>query len=150
MTATSTAIKLGGTALLAAGLVTGVQPAAFSAPRVPADAPTATANPSSGLSDGQVVQVEASGFAPNETLWVGQCADISPDTSVCDSEGRPSVSFTTDAGGNGSTSYTVHRTYDGYVVLGGHWGTVDCTVYSCYLGVGNDTHGSGTGTLSFQ
>lgn len=154
MTVTRTLIKLGGSALLAAGLAAGAQSAAYSAP-APVDAPAAaaptiTVTPSTDLDDGQAVQVDVTGFAPSETLYVGECTDINPDTSVCDKPGNPDTSFTTDEHGNGSTKFTVASRFDGYVVRGDHWGIVDCLTASCYLGVGNEQRGVGSGPLTFK
>ncbi|MEU1969440.1 enediyne antibiotic chromoprotein [Micromonospora sediminicola] len=114
-------------------------------------APEVTVTPSTNLADGQVVTVSVNGFGANETLYIGQCTDIDATTFVCDEPGLPSVSVTTDATGSGTTTVTVHRTFDGYLVgSGSTWGSVDCSQLACYLGVGNATQGGGSPVLSFS
>jgi len=139
--------KVGVAAALAAGLAITFQSSASAASAALDIAITVT--PSTDLEDGAVVQVTGTGLDPDTTYYVGECAEVEPGTTACNEEGLPSVSFTSDDSGTGSTPFTVHRTFDGFVVGGSHWGTVDCTVVSCVIGVGNDTGGGGT-PLSFK
>jgi hypothetical protein len=141
--------KVGVAAALAAGLAITLQSSASAAAVAPLDI-AVTVTPSTDLEDGAVVQVTGTGLDPDTAYYVGECADVEPGTTVCNEEGRPSVSFTSDAGGTGSTPFTAHRTFDGFAVGGAHWGTVDCTVVSCVIGVGNDTGGAGSPPLSFK
>jgi hypothetical protein len=145
MTVIKTLSKVGVTAVLAAGLAMTTQSWAS------ADAADAavTVTPSANLADGAVVQVAGTGLAPSSTYFVGQCAEVAAGAVACSEEGLPSVSFTTDAAGAGSTPFTVRRTFDGFLIGGGHWGTVDCTAVQCEVGVGNETGGAGA-LISFS
>lgn len=142
--------RIGAVAALAMGLTVALGPAAFATDLPAEDAPTIIATPSTDLDDGAVVEVRATGFAPNETIYVGQCADLPSGEFVCSEEGLPSVSITTDGDGTGSVPFTVHATFTGYVVGGGVWGTVDCHTVACYIGAGNATHGAGSNPLAFK
>jgi neocarzinostatin family protein len=107
-----------------------------------------TVTPATSLKRVSTVTVSVTGFLPNAELFVGECAHING-LFICDSKLHPPTKLTTDSGGTGSTRFTLRRVFDGFVVAGDHWGQVDCTVYPCYVGVGNHTEGAGSGRLLF-
>ncbi|MCL6538803.1 MAG: hypothetical protein K6T28_09515 [Acidothermus sp.] len=61
------------------------------------------------MKDGQTVHVTASGFSPNESLVVEECADKGTNTGPgdCDLEGL--VQVTSDANGNVTADYKVKK-----------------------------------------
>jgi hypothetical protein len=106
-----------------------------------------TVTPSTGLSDGQVVQVTGTGFTETPLVndWaVTQCRAAvlaAPLTLAlaldnCDVLTQPFVFVHADAQGNISTPYTLRSTLN----LGG--GVVDCTVTPCVILVAQITSSS--------
>ena len=94
------------------------------------------------------VTVTVSGFKPNMEVFAGECAHIKG-LFICESSLHPPTKLTIDNEGKGSVRINVSRVFDGFVVAGDHWGKVDCTIYPCFIGVGNHTQGAGSGRLSF-
>jgi hypothetical protein len=94
-----------------------------------------TVTPSSGLSDGQIVTVSATGFVPGETVIVGECAVPGKQWS-CD----PDAGTTATADHNGTVTVTgpVHASFDGVNPADGSAaGAVDCKTVAdgCWIGV---------------
>ncbi|MEU7474296.1 enediyne antibiotic chromoprotein [Streptomyces sp. NPDC044984] len=112
----------------------------FQNPAVAVTAPTATVTPSSGLSDGTVVRVDSAGLDAGTAYDVGQCAWVGTGVLACNPADFSSV--TADAGGSASTSLTVRRSFEGFLFDGTRWGTVDCTVVQCQVGL-SDAVGNG-------
>ncbi|WP_157995926.1 enediyne antibiotic chromoprotein [Thermomonospora amylolytica] len=142
MSLVRTLSKVGVTTALAAGLTVAFQPAASASPVV-------TVTPSTNLEDGTTVQVAATGLTPNKVFHAAQCAMPVTGTYVC---GESSPSFTTDASGSVQFTFVVRRSFDGDVVGGGHYGTVDCKATVCAIAIGtdHDTDGAGSPPLSFR
>jgi hypothetical protein len=78
-----------------------------SAPSGSKAAQTVTISPSTGLKSGQVVQVSANGFSPNEALVINECADKGANTGPGDCNLQGLVPTMSDAKGSVSAQYTV-------------------------------------------
>jgi neocarzinostatin family protein len=78
-----------------------------------APAQSLTITPATGLTDGQTVQIMATGFTKaGETLGVTECADKGAQTGAGDCDLRNiKAPVTADASGNVSTSYVVHKSF---------------------------------------
>ncbi|GAA1564008.1 hypothetical protein GCM10009678_53930 [Actinomadura kijaniata] len=134
--------KLIGASALALALATTLQSPAT------ADA-SMTVTPSTGLTDGQVVQAAVSGLNPGTTYRLGQCAEVEPGKFACSFPDI--VEGQADAGGNFSTPLTVRATFPGVLFDGTAWGTVDCKVHSCEVGIGDlDLNHAADVPISFQ
>ncbi len=92
-----------------------------------ASGPTATGTPTTGLSDGSVVAVHGSGYTPNSTVFVIECANAT-DPGAC--AVNHLTTLTVSGTGTLSTNYTVHT---------GTIGDSTCTVASttCIIAVSN-------------
>jgi hypothetical protein len=90
--------KIGVTAAFVLGLAMSFQSQAASAAPTAGDGPVVTVTPSSGLNDGDVVTVSASGLAADTVYHVGQCAFVDPQTLACNQP--DSVDATTDSSGS--------------------------------------------------
>ncbi|MEV4625749.1 enediyne antibiotic chromoprotein [Micromonospora sp. NPDC049523] len=114
-----------------------------------ASAATATVTPSTGLTDGAVVQVDADGLTAGSTYDVGQCAFVPTGDLVCNPADFTQV--TADAAGTATTPLTVRASYAGVLHDGTPWGTVDCTTTPCSVGL-SDATGTGPApvAISFQ
>jgi hypothetical protein len=66
-----------------------------------------TITPSSGLKTGQVVQVSGSGFSPNESLVINECADKGQSTGPGDCNLTALTPTMSDAAGKVSAEFTV-------------------------------------------
>ncbi|WP_336159391.1 enediyne antibiotic chromoprotein [Amycolatopsis sp. VC5-11] len=121
-------------AMSATALALGLSSAAFAA----TDTATVTATPSSGLHDGSVVTVTASGFAAKENILLAQCAHPSEHEVVCNSPESKLVA--TDGSGTATSTLTVRSVFPGTTPDGKEWGSVDCALISggCYIGGGNE------------
>ncbi|MFI5776949.1 enediyne antibiotic chromoprotein [Nocardia sp. NPDC051570] len=97
-------------------------------------APAVTATPSTGLSDGDVVAVTASGFPASTGVFAALCAMVDNET-LCDQ--KAGVITQADGNGNVSTSLTVHAAFTGYDKSNQPKVNVDCKFVSggCYVGV---------------
>jgi hypothetical protein len=110
-------------------------------------APDIAVTPSTGLSDGASVSVSVTGFAPNTTVFIGQCATLAGEPA-CPAGEVPQA--TTNASGAASLTLTVRKTYEGFRLDGSSAGTVDCGSASCFVGAG-DASGAGVqAALSFN
>lgn len=105
-----------------------------------AAAPQAVVTPSTGLSNGAVVKVTASGLKPGTTYNVGQCSLVDGGSIACDMRGF--VPVTADGNGKLAAQVTVHLSFTGYLYDGKAWGVVDCAKLQCLVGMG-DSSGSG-------
>ena len=74
-----------------------------------APSPVITLRPSSGLRDGELVQVLGTGFSPNEALQVIECADKGAKTGPGDCDLGGTLSATSDASGRVSAQLRVSR-----------------------------------------
>jgi Neocarzinostatin family len=66
-----------------------------------------TIDPSAGLTSGQVVHVTGSGFSPNESLVINECADKGAKTGPADCALGALTPTRTDAGGKVVADFTV-------------------------------------------
>lgn len=133
-------------------MASAVVPAGSGAPSASATspgAPAVTVTPSTNLLDGSTVQAAVTGFPPNQTVFVDQCALPLPGVLVCTSDGTPDVQFTTSGSGAGSTPVAVRQTFPGFQVGGSFWGSINCSIIDCIIGIGNHFFGSASSPLSF-
>lgn len=93
-----------------------------------ADPPTLTVTPSTGLVDGQVVQVDALGFRPGSVLFVFVCNGSVPTSRQCPQSYGASDSTGVDDTGAMSAPYRVRAII---TVEGG--ASVDCRTAHCFL-----------------
>ncbi|GLF98778.1 enediyne antibiotic chromoprotein [Streptomyces yaizuensis] len=107
---------------------------AFQAPAMAA--PTVSVTPSSGLADGAVVQVAGGGLQPGVTYSVGQCAEVEPGVLACN---PANARVTAGADGRVSTPLKVAKKYQGVRFDDTVWGTVDCAVVQCVVGLSDST-----------
>ncbi|MFF8940327.1 enediyne antibiotic chromoprotein [Streptomyces paradoxus] len=126
---------------MALGLTVGFQTSAVAA------GPTATVTPSTGLSDGAVVQVAAQGLQAGTGYDVGQCAWVGTGVLACNPANFSTV--TADASGAAKTSLTVRRSFEGYLFDGTRWGTVDCATAKCQVGM-SDAAGNGPASVAIS
>ncbi|SBT46868.1 enediyne antibiotic chromoprotein [Micromonospora narathiwatensis] len=140
---------LGIAAVATLGLTAAASAPAAAAPKKPVAAvPTVTVTPSTGLADGQVVTVRASGLRPSTVYHIGECAIVGEDLPC---NGAETIHVASTATGTLSASLPVRRVYQG--TLGPEatpWGTVDCGKMPCGIGMFNDLgEGAGVG-ISFR
>ncbi len=128
--------KFAGSAIAALGLLAVVAPAASAASAV-------TVTPSSGLSDGAVVQVTGTGLTPGVTYRVGECAQDATGQFPCSTS---QLSLVADASGTISTPITVQKNFAGVLPDGSSYGPVDCNALTCVVGLG-DASGNGGGVI---
>ena len=110
---------------------------------------TITVTPSSGLVDGQTVQISGSGFRSNIVLNFGECGPVDTKPfnggrhlALCSDYG---VSTTTDASGSFSVTFTVSTLIQGTTRVHGHNvpATYDCTLLNdCHIHVNSLTGGT--------
>ena len=89
------------------------------------------ANPSTGLTNNQVVAVTGSGFTPGETVYVIECLATATDPSGCDTNTASPATIT--AQGTLALSFPV---VTGMVAQGKTCGTVTGDLASCVINVG--------------
>ncbi|GAA2718680.1 MULTISPECIES: enediyne antibiotic chromoprotein [Streptomyces] len=114
-----------------------------------AEPPKATVTPSSGLGDGGVVRVAATGLKAGNGYDVGQCAWVASGALACNMAVFTHVS----AGADGSlhTSVKVHKKFNGVSYGGARWGVIDCAVTQCLVGMGDATgNGPAAVPISFR
>jgi hypothetical protein len=130
---------------VAAALTLFSSPAAFAA----GEAPSLTASPSTGLSDGQSIAVSVAGFSADTGVDVAECAGMPGSSLVCDV--RDQVSLTSDASGAGSTTLTVYDTFPG-TDINGNVTTVDCATVTggCFVGARTASQEYAAAAISFQ
>jgi Neocarzinostatin family len=105
------ALQLAGVALVVlAGVVVTV--AGTPGPALAVTAPSATVTPASGVADGQVVTVSASGLPANRTIQVEECAGTidspPPDNTACDGVTLDSSTDSDDHGDYANSGYVVY------------------------------------------
>ena len=139
---------VGGVAALVLGLAVAYQPVASSAaPGIAA--PVVTVTPSTGLSDNDTVEVDATGLTPSTLQHVGQCIFVNPVTFACNEPELVHVS-SDSSGAISDVELTVRRTFTATLADGTVWGTADCDVMQCFVGVGDDTGNGGGAPISFS
>ncbi|GAA4526097.1 enediyne antibiotic chromoprotein [Amycolatopsis samaneae] len=122
-------------------------PAAMASP----SAPSVSVTPNNDLTDGAVVTVSSSGFAANAQAAAVECATPSGGTELCDLE--HAAVYQSNAKGDGTTPFTVHRQWTGTDPLTGKVvGPVDCaTVASgCVVGVTDANRQTATAQIAFR
>jgi hypothetical protein len=135
---------LTGAAVCAAVLAVSVP--ASAAPSAPGVAVT----PSTGLADGATVTVDVTGFGAGEPVSVSECAGTpGTDSLVCDVAAIKQV--TTDSAGAGSTTTTVHKTFEGQDQSGNPV-AVDCATVpgGCFIGATDQAQTYTTAAISFS
>lgn len=131
--------------LIAAGVLAIGLGAAFQSP---ANAATEIkVSPSTGLTDGTVVNVSGVGLKAGDVYHVGQCAAVSAISYACNSP--ESVDVTANASGEVSTRLTVRRTFQGFTADGSTH-AIDCSAVPCVIGVYSDTFDGGAVPISFR
>ncbi|MFI2652186.1 enediyne antibiotic chromoprotein [Micromonospora fulviviridis] len=143
---------LGLSAVAVLGLTAAASAPAAAAPKPKpvkiAAAPAVTITPSTGLVDGQVVTVKATGLRASTVYHIGECAIIGAEMPC---NGAETLHVSSNAQGNLTTNLTVRRVFAG--TLGPEatpWGTVDCKTSQCGVGMFNDLgEGAGAG-ISFR
>lgn len=109
---------------------------------------TVTATPSTGLNSGDTISYTASGFAGNEQVRVGECAQVGDDV-VCAQDTSQHV--TTDASGGLSGNLVVTKIFQGVRIDGSPYGSVDCSALVCGVGVTNGSLSEhAAATISFN
>jgi len=94
--------------------------------------PALTANPSTGLADGQTITVTGSGFTPFVGVGMVECQEGATGPSGCDLSTLREVG--TDGSGSFSTPYTVTRIMTTTSGKLGANKTIDCALSPCFLG----------------
>src|SRR3954469_1394269 len=70
--------------------------------------PALTITPAKGLTNGQEVQIKGTGFTPNASLGITQCADLGDKTGAGDCDLGAIKAVTADADGNVSATYAAN------------------------------------------
>ncbi|MGW5051326.1 enediyne antibiotic chromoprotein [Actinokineospora sp. NPDC004072] len=137
------AARFGAAAGLALGLAVAFQPMASAAPA----AAGLNVTPATGLSHGDTVSVSVTGFTPNTTVFIGQCAAVGGD-AACPA-GDP-LQVTTNASGAATATLAVKKTFDAFRLDGTPVGVVDCATAVCAVAA-SEASGNGLSvTLSFK
>lgn len=124
----------------------------FAAPMASAAEPASLAaaisvSPSTGLTDGAVIAVTATGLQVGTTYTIGQCGVVG-DVFSCNEAGLVTVSPAAD--GSAAASMTVARSFPGTVGPDGEPGpAVDCTVVECGIGMFNEVGDAAGTSISF-
>ncbi|HEV2377827.1 MAG TPA: enediyne antibiotic chromoprotein [Streptosporangiaceae bacterium] len=142
MTKVKLAVLVGGTGLVAAGMVLATSGTAIAA------TPKVTVTPSTGLTSPASVKVAVSGFPARDTLAVAECAGSTSSTIFCYVAGAKSV--ITSSTGMGKTTLTVHRKFVGENAQG-VMKTVNCATVSggCYVGAADAKGTHAAAKISF-
>lgn len=107
----------------------GAAPAGAATSQSQTTSPVVTAQPATGLVDGQSIQVSGSGFGPSVSVAVGECESGATTADQCSVSGATVV--TTASDGTFTTPFTVSRTID----VGGS--SIDCSqAGACVIGAG--------------
>ncbi|SEF24274.1 Neocarzinostatin family protein [Amycolatopsis pretoriensis] len=107
-----------------------------------AAAPALTASPSSGLTDGQVVDVSGTGYAAGSTIVLLECDAAQPAGRACDKAAL--VGTVAGADGTLAAKLAVHKTFQAVDLSTGAAGaTVDCATAHCVI-ASADTSDTGT------
>ncbi|WET76184.1 enediyne antibiotic chromoprotein [Amycolatopsis sp. QT-25] len=147
MTMSRVRAKIGLAAVLGLSMLPLATSVAAASPLAPAE-PVVTVSPATGLSDGQSVTVTASGFAANTTLTISECTPAANNSGAC--KEVPPLTFSTDASGSGSTTYTVKKNFDSALPDGTPAGSVDCGTAVCFIGVRDSQAQSGGQQVFFS
>ncbi|MFJ4717363.1 enediyne antibiotic chromoprotein [Streptomyces sp. NPDC088785] len=105
-------------------------------------APALSVTPAGGLSDGQTVTVNGSGYTAGEQVAVAQCVQ---NTKCADGY----VVATADAGGAFQVTQTVKKAFQATDFGTGAVSSVDCTVVQCQLVAWNEARGQLGTDISF-
>ncbi|MEU2282398.1 enediyne antibiotic chromoprotein [Streptomyces sp. NPDC013178] len=135
--------RVGATAAIAIGLGVAVTPSATAA------TPVVTVTPATGLADGTAVTLKATGLTPGTVYHVGQCAFVDGGQYGCNK--ATALDVTADSAGSVTTKITVKRSFQ--AVVGSAttpWGTVDCKVTACQVGLGSDAGEGGGQAITFS
>ncbi|WP_331739259.1 enediyne antibiotic chromoprotein (plasmid) [Streptomyces sp. NBC_00637] len=135
--------RVGATAALAVGLGIAIVPSASAA------TPVVTVTPATGLSNGAAVTITATGLTPGTVYHVGQCAFVDGGQYGCNKS--TALDVTANSAGSVSTKITVNQSFQ--AVVGSAttpWGTVDCKVTACQVGLGSDTGEGGGQAITFS
>jgi hypothetical protein len=111
-------------------------------------APSVTASPATGLSDGQSISAAVAGYGAGEPVSVAECAGTPGGSLVCDLQTQASV--TTDAAGAGSTAFIVHNAFTG-TDINGNTTPVTCATVAggCFIGTTNASQQNAAAPISF-
>ena len=133
---------------MAAALLTFAAPMAGAGAAEPtALAAAITVTPSTGLTDGAVVAVTATGLQAGTTYTIGQCGVVG-DVFSCNEAELVTVSPAAD--GTASASLTVNKAFPGTVGPDGEPGpAVDCAVVECGVGMFNEVGDAAGTSISF-
>ncbi|MEV5680642.1 MULTISPECIES: enediyne antibiotic chromoprotein [unclassified Streptomyces] len=134
--------RVGATAALAIGLGVAATPSALAA------APVVTVTPASGLADGTTVTLSATGLTPGTVYHAGQCAFVEPGVYGCNAGTASDI--TADAQGKISTQIVVRSTFQAVVGSATEpWGSVNCKVTACQIGLGTGSGEGGGQVITF-
>ncbi|WIX92230.1 enediyne antibiotic chromoprotein [Amycolatopsis sp. DG1A-15b] len=134
--------SIGAKAVVAAGFALALAcTGATTASAAPA-APALTASPSSGLADGQVVDVSGTGYAAGSTIVLLECDAAQPAGRACDKAAL--VATVAGADGALAAKLTVHKAFQAVDLSTGAAGaTVDCATAHCVI-ASADTSNTGS------
>ncbi|MEV6350755.1 enediyne antibiotic chromoprotein [Actinoplanes sp. NPDC051851] len=122
----------------------------LASPALADQAPSVTATPSTGLTDGQTVTVDVTGYPANAGLIAAQCALPESGVQVCD--WADAAFFAADDNGDGTASLVVRTTFDGNTSDGQPYGSIDCSTVTggCLIGAIDTAYTTETATpISF-
>ncbi|MET9156065.1 enediyne antibiotic chromoprotein [Streptomyces griseoflavus] len=137
--------RVGATAALAIGLGVAVVPSASAT----ATAPVVSVTPATGLADGTTVALKATGLTPGTVYHVGQCAFVDGGQYGCNK--ATALDVVADSAGSVNTRIVVNRTFQAVVGSATNpWGTVDCKVTACQVGLGSDKGEGGGQAITFS
>jgi hypothetical protein len=133
---------IGTKAIVAAGFGLALAFSGAAAASAAPAAPALTANPSSGLADGQTVNVSGTGYSAGSTIVVLECDAAQPAGRACDKASL--VATVAGADGTLAAKLTVHKTFQAVDLSTGAAGaTVDCATAHCVL-ASADTSNTGS------
>ncbi|MFI9203882.1 enediyne antibiotic chromoprotein [Streptomyces sp. NPDC053048] len=133
--------RLGVAAALALGVFATAQ-----APALAAQAAQVTVTPSQNLTDGQSVTVSVTGAQPGTEYFIGLCGSVNG-AEACDPSSAKT--YRTDAAGNASFAFVVHKSFQGVSPTGEVVGSVDCAATACSVGTGRPGEDIGNVQLGF-
>ncbi|MCL7365480.1 MULTISPECIES: enediyne antibiotic chromoprotein [Streptomyces] len=129
-----------------AALVIGGSSAAVAAPSA---APAVSVSPATGLSDGDTVAVQITGFAPSTTVYAAECAVLADGVVACNVP--DALVLTTDANGAASGDSFARATFQGTDLATGETHAVDCATVDggCFFNTTADGAAGPTTPISF-
>ena len=113
-----------------------------SGPAASAPAPALSADPSTGLTDGQKISVTGTGFPPETTMGIVECQAGATDQSTCDMDTLDPVE--TDGSGSLSLTEPVFRV----ITVGAS--SIDCALDACVLGAADENDASIVGDTAIS